>query len=156
MLQDVSREQEMEVILQEATTPLFEHSDPFQELERAVSPEVAEHQGIWTLRNDSGWTDGAGDEEAEGRRNYEDDHSEEARRNAYCALVDPEFRAMRNAQLNERDRFLEFEQQQKQIMRDYQAESRAEHGRTCEREQEELEQAVGLTFWLTLLVLTPV
>jgi hypothetical protein len=145
VLQDVSREQEMDVILQEVATPLFEPSDPFNDVGRALSPEIAEHEGIWTLRNDSGWTDQVEeDEEVKQLYCFEDDHSEEARRNAYCALTDSDFRAMRNAQLDERDRFLEFKRRQEQAMREYQARWRVEHVQACEQEEEEVVQAVSL------------
>jgi hypothetical protein len=151
VLQDVSREQEMDVILQEVATPPSDHSDPFFELGRAVSPEIIERQGIWTLRNDSGWIDQEEEEAIGTLGSFEDEHNEEAKHNAYPALVDPEFRAMRNAQLDEQVRFGSFE---KHEMREQQARCLTEYARACEREAEELEETVSSTNVLSMYMLT--
>jgi hypothetical protein len=131
VLLEVSKEEELSVLLQAEPTPIFEANDPFQELGRALSPDIVE-QGIWTLHNDKGWNDSP----------FDDDHSLQAQRNAYLALTDPEFRSMRNTQLDERDRFLAFQSKQRQLLRQYQAQCR----RTCTQShrtmEHDLEQAV--------------
>jgi len=130
------------IILQETPTPVSEHHDPFQELRhRAVSPEISDHEGIWTLRNDSAWTV---PEESTPPQDDETAEMEEelATRNAYYALIDPNFREARNAQLDERDRFLAFRQEQKKRFAQYREQAYLDYTTTCGNAQAALEQSV--------------
>jgi len=131
VLLEVSKEEEMSVLFQAELTPVFEANDPFQDLGRAISPEIVE-QGIWTLHNDNGWKDSP----------FDDDHSLQAQRNAYLALTDPHFRNMRNTQLDERDRFLAFQAEQRRLLSQYQAQSRRACAQSHRAMEENLEQAV--------------
>jgi len=131
VLLEVAREEEVNVLFQAELTPVFEANDPFQDLGRAISPEIVE-QGIWTLHNDNGWKDSP----------FDDDHSLQAQRNAYLALTDPDFRNMRNMQLDERDRFLAFQTQQRQHLSQYHAQCRRMCAQSHKTMEHDLEQAV--------------
>jgi len=140
-LLEVAKLDEVAIILQEIPTPVSEHHDPFEELRhQAVSPEISDHEGIWTLRNDSGWTvpEGNTPPQCDGTAENE----ELATRNAYYALIDPDFRELRNAQLDERDRFLAFRQEQKKTFAQYCEQSHMEYNNACDSQQNDLEQSV--------------
>ena len=131
VLLEVSKEEEINVLLQPEPTPVFEANDPFQDLGRAISPEIVE-QGIWTLHNDNGWKSSP----------FDDDHSLQAQRNAYLALTDPDFRNMKNTQLDERDRFLAFQAEQRRLLSQYQAQCRRICAQSHKTREQDLEQAV--------------
>ena len=142
VLLEVSKDEELNVLLQAEPTPILEANDPFQDLGRAISPDIVE-QGIWTLHNNNGWKDNS----------FDDDHSLQAQRNAYLALTDPEFRSMRNTQLDERERFLAFQAEQRLLLSQYQAERRRTCAQAHRTMEYDLEQAVCFIY-LTMLAIT--
>jgi len=145
-LLEVAKPDEVAIILEETPTPVSEHhDDPFQELRhRAVSPEISDHEGIWTLRNDSsGWTVPEQNTTPHPQQDGTAEMEELATRNAYYALIDPSFRELRNAQLDERDRFLAFRRAQKNSFAQYRQQSHMQYSVTCNFEQNELEQSVS-------------
>lgn len=132
------------ILQEEVPTPVSErHDDPFQELRnQAVSPEISDHEGIWTLRNDSGWTVPEENITPPPQQDGAAEMEELATRNAYYALIDPSFRELRNTQLDERDRFLAFRREQKRSFARYRQQSHMAYTNTCNLEQSDLEQSV--------------
>lgn len=142
-LLEVAKPDEIAIVLKEVLTPTSDHYDPFQELaHRAVSPASTEHEGIWTLRNDSGWTVPDNTILSLPQHDGVAENEETAQRNAYYALIDPDFRELRNAQLDERDRFLAYAREQKRNFARYREQSRVDFTTTCEQQQNDLAQAV--------------
>ena len=143
VLLGVSKDEELNVLLQPEPTPVFEANDPFQDLGRAISPDIVE-QGIWTLHHDNVW-----------RTNpFENDNSLQAHRNAYLALTDPDFRNMRNTQLDERDRFLAFHAEQRRFLLQYQVQSRWTCTQAHRATEHDLEQAVRSMRQMIMSLLT--